>query len=75
MGFEVFTALEILLLVFWVVTPCGLAGRQRFGATYCFHLQGNESDIFLKNVGSYEQVHTASEPRRPPSTKKHLGSL
>jgi hypothetical protein len=26
-------------LVFWAVTPCGLAGRyQRFGRTYCLHL-------------------------------------
>jgi hypothetical protein len=28
-------------LVFWVVTPCRLVGRyQRFGGTYCLHLQG-----------------------------------
>jgi hypothetical protein len=27
-------------LVFWVVTQCGLVGRyQRFGGTYCLHLQ------------------------------------
>jgi hypothetical protein len=29
------------MLVFWVVTPCGLVGRyQRFGETYCLLLQG-----------------------------------
>jgi hypothetical protein len=28
------------MLVFWVVTPCGLVGRyQRIGGTYCLHLQ------------------------------------
>jgi hypothetical protein len=32
---------EDYVLVFWVVTPCGLVGRfQRFGETYCPHLQG-----------------------------------
>jgi hypothetical protein len=30
----------MLMLVFWVVTPCGLLGRyQRFRGTYCLHLQ------------------------------------
>jgi hypothetical protein len=29
------------MLVLWVVTQCGLAGRfQRFGGTYCLNLQG-----------------------------------
>jgi hypothetical protein len=28
------------MLVFWVVALCGLVGRyQRFGGTYCLHLQ------------------------------------
>jgi hypothetical protein len=32
------------MLVFWVVTPCGLAARyQAFGGTYCLHLQGPEA--------------------------------
>jgi hypothetical protein len=32
---------QILSMLFCVVTPCGLVGRyQRFGETYCFHLQG-----------------------------------
>jgi hypothetical protein len=30
---------KMSMLVFWVVTSCGLVGRyQRFGGTYCFHL-------------------------------------
>jgi hypothetical protein len=29
------------ILVFWVVSPCGLVGRfQHFGETYCLHLDG-----------------------------------
>jgi hypothetical protein len=38
--FDVITAVKILILLFWVVTPCGLVGRHhRFGGTYCHHLQ------------------------------------
>jgi hypothetical protein len=41
MSFEVFTAVKISMLVFWVVTPCGFVGRyKRFGGIYCIHLQG-----------------------------------
>jgi hypothetical protein len=37
--FEVLTAVKILMLVFWVVRPCGLVGRyQHFVGTYCLHL-------------------------------------
>jgi hypothetical protein len=37
---DVLTAVKTSMLVFCVVTPCGLIGRyQRFGDTYCFHLQ------------------------------------
>jgi hypothetical protein len=32
----------MMMLVFWVKSPCGLIGRyQRFGGTYCPHLQGH----------------------------------
>jgi hypothetical protein len=41
MRFEVLTAVKMSMLLFWIVTPCGLVGRyQGFGGTYCFHLQG-----------------------------------
>jgi hypothetical protein len=44
------------ILLFWVVTPCGLTGSyQRFGETYYLHLQGC--------VGIRLKVHTASQPR------------
>jgi hypothetical protein len=40
MRFEVLTTVNFPMLVFWIVTPCGLIGRyQRFGETYCLHLQ------------------------------------
>jgi hypothetical protein len=53
------------MLVFWVVTPCGLGGGyQRFGGTYCLHLQGRRQ-YFLRNVGTHLQVHTALRLRRP----------
>jgi hypothetical protein len=32
--------LQLSIVVFWVVTPCGLVGgHQRFGGTYRLHLQ------------------------------------
>jgi hypothetical protein len=42
-------------IVFWVVTPCGLAGAyQRFGGTYCLHLQPFEaSNNLLKLLGNF----------------------
>jgi hypothetical protein len=41
MKFEVLPAVKMSMLVFWVVTPCGLAVRyQRLRGTYCLHLQG-----------------------------------
>jgi hypothetical protein len=43
---EVFTAMEINIVVFWVVTTCGdLVGYQRFGGPCCLHL------ILKTNVG------------------------
>jgi hypothetical protein len=31
----------LILMLFWVVTPCRLVGRyHRFRETYCLHLQG-----------------------------------
>jgi hypothetical protein len=34
------------MLVFWVVTPCGLVGRyQRVGGTYCLHFQPFTIDL------------------------------
>jgi hypothetical protein len=36
---------NLLMLVFWAVTLCGLVGRyQRFGGTYCLRLQGGRAE-------------------------------
>jgi hypothetical protein len=41
MRFGLLTAMKMSMVVFWVVTSCGLVGGcQRFGGTYCLHLQG-----------------------------------
>jgi hypothetical protein len=38
MRFEVLTGVKMSVLVFWVVTPCGLASTyQRFGGTKCIN--------------------------------------
>jgi hypothetical protein len=39
--FEIFTALKMSVLVFWVVTSCGLTGSYQIsGEACCHHLQG-----------------------------------
>jgi hypothetical protein len=58
------------MLVFWVVTPCGLVG---FEGTYCsiFRAEVSVEDggsMFFRNVGIYLQVHMVLLPRRPKST-------
>jgi hypothetical protein len=40
MRFKVLMVVKMLMLVFWVLTPCGLVGRyQYFDRTYFLHLQ------------------------------------
>jgi hypothetical protein len=40
--FEVLKMVKKSMLVFWVVTPCGLVGRyKRFAGTNCLHFQGS----------------------------------
>jgi hypothetical protein len=62
----------MMMLVFWVVTPCGLVGRyQHFGGMYYtafFFSPEDEGSMFLRNAGIYLQVHMALLPRRPTST-------
>jgi hypothetical protein len=55
MRFELFTAVAILIMLFWVNSPCDLVGRsQRFGEACCLHLQGwsDESEWGTVYVGS-----------------------
>jgi hypothetical protein len=40
--FEVFTAVKIQIVVFWVVTPYSdVVGYQHFGGPYSLHLRGD----------------------------------
>jgi hypothetical protein len=40
-GFEVITAVKMPIVIYWIVTPCGLAGGyQRLGGICHLHLQG-----------------------------------
>jgi hypothetical protein len=50
-------AVKMLMLVFWVVTPCVFSPE-------------DEGSFFLENVGIYLQVHMALLPRRPTLLKK-----
>jgi hypothetical protein len=48
-GFEVFTAVVMKSIIFWDMTSCSpLSFKQRFGVTYCLHLQGRRNK-FSKN--------------------------
>jgi len=48
MRFEVFAAVNVQMLIFWVHTLCNIEGtNQHFRETCCLHLQG-------RNVGTRE---------------------
>jgi hypothetical protein len=57
--FEFLTAVkEMSMLVFWVVTPCGLVGScQCFGGTYCFHLQGYKFTRHYNPEDQHRQIN------------------
>jgi hypothetical protein len=57
-GFEVLTAVKMLILVFWVVMQCGLASAE------------DGDSMFLQNSGIYLQVHMVSQPKRPTLIRK-----
>jgi hypothetical protein len=47
------------VLILWVVTPCGLAGRyQRFGKTHCLHHQGVTTQ--KTNIDVFTAVRTSN---------------
>jgi hypothetical protein len=41
-GFEVFTALKMCIVVFWIMIPCSLIGNPEDGG-----------DTFLRNIGNH----------------------
>jgi hypothetical protein len=59
------------MLVFWVETPCGLAGRyQRFGGTYCLHLRG-----YIETVCYYKTLvsnYKSTRHYNPKDQHRHL---
>jgi hypothetical protein len=55
--FEVLTAVKMSVLVFWVVTLCGLTAS-------IFSPKGGSS-MFLQNFAIYLRVHVALKPIRP----------
>jgi hypothetical protein len=64
--FEVSTAVTMMIIIFWEMTPCGSYKNRRFGGSYrllaLLHPEDG-GDTILRNVGSYKS-HTASSPRR-----------
>jgi hypothetical protein len=69
MSFEVLKTVKMMMLVFWVVTPCGLVDR------YQHFSPEDEGSMFLQNNGLYLHVHTALQPRRPTSIVNSSGVL
>jgi hypothetical protein len=55
------------MLVFCVLTPCGLVGRYEHFGESNFSPEDGDS-MFLRNVGVYLQIHMALLPRRPTMT-------
>jgi hypothetical protein len=70
MKFEIFTAVKMWIVVFWVVTLYSIVGDyQHFRGTYNLHFQGrsegnyfpeDRSDMFLQNAGNHLQDYMAS---------------
>jgi hypothetical protein len=49
--FEVFTAVVMKSIIFWVMTPCSLFScNRRFGGIYRLHLQGRRNNSASKQV-------------------------
>jgi hypothetical protein len=71
MRFDVFSAVRVQIVVFWVVTLYDIVGGyQSFGRIYCHHLQGNDfcsedgGRMSLRDVGNHLQDHTVLQPKR-----------
>jgi hypothetical protein len=65
MKFKVNTAVRMTMLLFWVLTPCRLVGRYKHFNISEKHIglqPWNGDSTFLRNVGIYLWVYTASQP-------------
>jgi hypothetical protein len=52
------------MFIFWVVTPCGLIGRyERFGGTYCLHLQGGNVYLHIPPIRFNIGISPPSKPQ------------
>jgi hypothetical protein len=64
-----------MTMLFWVVTPCRLVGRhERFGETYCLHLQDVTTQkniiIILTAERTSDLTTTYKSTRRDVTTQK-----
>jgi hypothetical protein len=60
--FDIFTVVKMWIVVIWVVTPCDLVGGyERFGGTYCFHLQGGSGGYTFRAIALMMEAGRTSE--------------
>jgi hypothetical protein len=71
--FEILTAVKIPMMVFWAMMPCGpVGGYQRFGGTYCLHLQKVEKMCSSQTFVAYLQFYTMNHLKKQPSSFSQL---
>jgi hypothetical protein len=68
MGFEVFTAVTIMMFFFRVLALCRLVSGSEKITVSIFRAEDRDS-MFLRNVDIYRRVCTAPKPRRRTSSK------
>jgi hypothetical protein len=68
---EVLMVVKIMMMVFWVVTPCGLVGGTSVSEehTASIFISEDVGSMLLQNADTYLQVHQASQPKRPTLTR------
>jgi hypothetical protein len=67
--FEVFTAVRMIMTLFWVLASCRLVGRcQRFGETYCLILS---STLKMETVCFSETLSSTDESTRRQNPEHH----
>jgi hypothetical protein len=71
-SFEAFTAVKIQVEVCWVVTPCRVVGYQRFGPTYCLHLQSEVGAVL--NPETLIFYHNTTRRHKPEDLDLNLHS-